>query len=91
MIAGVFLVIQHCVLWLLFSLVQVAAALSLVALVMTLVVIAGAYGFSFLGFCYLFGQSNIDWVIFAAMFLSTHYSVHDCGISKNAISGKKGA
>ena len=71
MIAAVFLVLAMFVMWVLFFIVQFAAALSLVAVVIALVVTAGAYGFSFLGFYYLFGQSNIGWAIFAAMFLGT--------------------
>lgn len=71
MIAAVFLVIAMFVMWVLFFIVQFAAALSLVAIVIAVVVTLGAYGFSFLGFYYLFGQSYIGWAIFAAMFLGT--------------------
>ena len=71
MIAAAFLVIAIFVMWLLFFIVQFAAALSLVAIVIAVGVTVGAYGFSFLGFYYLFGQANIGWAIFAAMFLGT--------------------
>jgi hypothetical protein len=71
MIAAIFLAVALFVMWVLFFIVQFAAALSLVAVVIAMMVTAGAYGFSFLGFYYLFGPSNIGWAIFAAMFLGT--------------------
>lgn len=71
MIAAVFLAITLAVLWMLFFVIQFFAALSLIALVVGLVVTAAAYGFSFLGFYYIFGPANIGWAIFAAMLLGT--------------------
>ena len=71
MIAAVFLAIALAVLWMVFLVIQFIAALSLIALVVGLVVTASAYGFSFLGFYYIFGPPNIGWAIFAAMFLGT--------------------
>jgi len=71
MIAAVFLVITLAVLWMAFFVIQFIAALSLIALVVGLVVTAAAYGFSFLGFYYIFGPANIGWAIFAAMFSGT--------------------
>lgn len=71
MIAAVFLVITLAVLWMAFFVIQFIAALSLIALVVGLVVTAAAYGFSFLGFYYIFGSANIGWAIFAAMLLGT--------------------
>lgn len=71
MIAAAFLAIALFVLWILFFMVQFAAALSLFTVVIALVAAAGAYGFSFLGFYFIFGELNIGWAIFAAMFLGT--------------------
>lgn len=71
MIAAVFLAITLAVLWMMFFVIQFIAALSLIALVVGLVVTAAAYGFSFLGFYYIFGPHNTGWAIFAAMLLGT--------------------
>lgn len=71
MIAAAFLVLAGFALWVLFFLIQFVALLSLLALALGLVMTAAVYGFSFLGFYYLFGESNTGWAIFAAMFLGT--------------------
>ena len=71
MIAAVFLVLTGFMLWMLFFIIQFTALLSLLALVLGLVVMAAVYGFSFLGFYYLFGEANTGWAIFAAMLLGS--------------------
>lgn len=71
MIAAVFLVLAGFALWMLFFIIQFAALLSLLALALGLVMTAAVYGFSFLGFYYLFGEPNTGWAIFAAIFLGS--------------------
>jgi hypothetical protein len=68
MAAAVVLVLGIAILWLLHTIVQFIAALTLIALVSCLLFIIAAYGLSFLGFYFILGQAYMGWSIFGAMF-----------------------
>ena len=71
MIAAVLLVPLLFVLWMLFFVIQFAAVLTLLALVTGLVLAAAVYGFTFFAFLHIFGELNIGWAVFAAMFVGS--------------------
>lgn len=71
MIAAVLVIPLLFVLWMLFFVIQFAAVLTLLALVTGLAVAVAVYGFSFFAFLHIFGESNIGWAVFAAMFVGS--------------------
>lgn len=71
MIAVVFLVIALFALWIVYFIIQFTAMVSLLALSLGLLVTAAVYGFTFLSLYFIFGEADIGWAIFGAMFLGT--------------------